>query len=200
MLAPAIPSIHPRELGSLPRSTRFIDVREPAEFEAPLGHLPHSELVPFSMLLASAQAWRADAPLLLICRSGARSLRAALLLAEKGFTALYNLEGGMLAVREAGLAVEGPDQEMHMTAFQVREAFCAAVRELYRGLLPPSCESLFEKPSAFSHPGRPSLLGALSRLEAQAQADGLAQGPLTLAVRQLRDAVALIQEPGASSS
>jgi len=97
----------PRELESLPASARRIDVREPSEFEGPLGHLPRAELVPLSTLPGAAAAWPRGEPLLLICRSGARSLKAARLLAEAGFGSLYNLEGGMLAVNEGGLPVEG---------------------------------------------------------------------------------------------
>lgn len=106
--APLIHALSPRELGSLPASARRIDVREPAEFHGPLGHLPGAELVPLATLPAAARAWPRAEPLLFICRSGARSMKAACLLAELGFTSLYNLEGGMLAVNEAGLALEAP--------------------------------------------------------------------------------------------
>ncbi|ADO75257.1 rhodanese-like domain-containing protein [Stigmatella aurantiaca] len=82
-------------------SIRRIDVREPAEFDGPLGHLPGAELVPLGSLPAAAASWSPHEPLLLICRSGARSMKAARWLAEQGFLQLYNLEGGMVAVREA---------------------------------------------------------------------------------------------------
>jgi rhodanese-related sulfurtransferase len=106
-----IHSIFPRELGSLPLSARRIDVREPVEFGGTLGHLPHSELVPLATLAEASAGWPRAEPLLLVCRSGARSLKAAQLLAERGFTSLYNLEGGMLAVNEAALPVERPSDE-----------------------------------------------------------------------------------------
>jgi rhodanese-related sulfurtransferase len=38
-------------------------------------------------------------------------MKAAGLLAELGFTSLYNLDGGMLAVNEAGLQVVRPSEE-----------------------------------------------------------------------------------------
>lgn len=104
----SIHSLLPHALGNLPASARRVDVREPSEFEGPLGHLPGAELVPLSTLPEKAAAWPRDVPLLLICRSGARSLKAARLLAELGFTSLYNLEGGMLAVNEAGRAPIAP--------------------------------------------------------------------------------------------
>lgn len=111
MLLVPIHSLAPDRLGSLPTYVRRIDVREPSEFEGPLGHLPRSELIPLAHLPTAAASWERAGPLLLICRSGARSLKAAQLLAGLGFTALYNLEGGMLAVHEAGLAVEGQRKE-----------------------------------------------------------------------------------------
>lgn len=90
----------PEQLGDLPHGTRRIDVREPIEFSGPLGHLPDAELVPLATLEAAAHEWRREVPILLICRSGARSARAAMLLAQLGFTRLYNLAGGMVAVRQ----------------------------------------------------------------------------------------------------
>ncbi len=46
-----------------------------------------------------------NAPLLIICRSGARSRYAANLLAKNGFTGIYNVEGGFLAWKQAKLPV-----------------------------------------------------------------------------------------------
>lgn len=93
--------IPPEALGTLPANTRRIDVREPVEFDGPLGHLPDSELVPMALAEAAARAWPKDEPLLLICRSGGRSARVALMLSGQGFQRLYNLAGGMAAVRSA---------------------------------------------------------------------------------------------------
>ncbi|MBZ4402230.1 rhodanese-like domain-containing protein [Myxococcus sp. MISCRS1] len=92
--------ITPAQLDTLAPGTRRIDVREPDEFTGPLGHLPGAELVPLDTLERVAVTWPREAPLLLICRSGGRSARAAGLLARAGFQHLYNLAGGMLAVRE----------------------------------------------------------------------------------------------------
>jgi sulfur dioxygenase len=94
---------------AMPSATavRRIDVREPSEFDGPLGHLPEAELVPLDSLPTAALSWSPAEPLLLICRSGNRSLKAARLLAERGFLQLFNLEGGMLAVRETERAQDG---------------------------------------------------------------------------------------------
>lgn len=194
MPSPMIHDIPPRELGSLPSSTRRIDVREPAEFEGMLGHLPRSELVPLATLLGAAEAWSRTEPLLLVCRSGARSMKAARMLAELGFTSLYNLEGGMLAVQEASLEVEGSGTGSRVSAGQARDSLCVAVRELYDSVTPPPCESLFDGSSAFPQPNRAVLLQALERLGARARADGLSAEAIDRTLRRMRDLMALVEE------
>lgn len=92
------------QLDSLGPEVRRIDVREPDEYTGPLGHLPETELVPLGTLEAVSATWPREAPLLLICRSGGRSAKAAQALARRGFKHLYNLAGGMLAVRETSTA------------------------------------------------------------------------------------------------
>jgi rhodanese-related sulfurtransferase len=98
--------IPPSAVARLGAEVRRIDVREPDEFNGPLGHLAGAELVPLGTLAAASAAWPREQPLLLICRSGGRSGKAAQLLASRGFSQLFNLTGGMLAVTEAGLPVE----------------------------------------------------------------------------------------------
>lgn len=99
-------NVRPARAVALIPSLRVIDVREPAEFVGELGHLPGAELVPLATLPERARAWRRNEPILLVCRSGNRSARAAEMLGEMGFERLFNLEGGMLAVNEQKLRVE----------------------------------------------------------------------------------------------
>ncbi len=99
MTPPPFKNIAPSRLDTLGPEVRRIDVREPDEYTGPLGHLPGAELVPLATLEAASATWPREAPLLLICRSGGRSATAAQALAQRGFTRLYNLAGGMLAVR-----------------------------------------------------------------------------------------------------
>lgn len=48
-------------------------------------------------------------PVLIYCRSGNRSVTAARILAKHGHTTLYNLAGGMIGWKKAGLPIEsGP--------------------------------------------------------------------------------------------
>lgn len=85
---------------------QLIDVREPSEFNAELGHIPGSELVPLGTLGLHFGRWDKAADLILICRSGGRSSRAAEALVAAGFTRVMNMAGGMLAYNAAGLPVE----------------------------------------------------------------------------------------------
>ena len=84
---------------------RVIDVREPGEFAGELGHIEGAELVPLGTLPEAARDWPRDAELVVVCRSGARSSRAAQVLKELGFERVVNMSGGMIAWNDAGLPV-----------------------------------------------------------------------------------------------
>jgi glyoxylase-like metal-dependent hydrolase (beta-lactamase superfamily II)/rhodanese-related sulfurtransferase len=75
---------------------RLIDVRQPEEFDGPLGHIDGAELVPLSTLDAVCKDWSKDEPLVLICRSSGRSDRATQALAARGFRRVASMAGGML--------------------------------------------------------------------------------------------------------
>jgi rhodanese-related sulfurtransferase len=88
------------------QATRIIDVREPSEFYGELGHIPTAELVPLDTLERAAHGWSKEVPLVMVCRSGARSAKAAALLVKLGFRDVVNLEGGTQGYVLAGLPVE----------------------------------------------------------------------------------------------
>ncbi len=92
-----IPEVEPEWLASHPNAGRIVDVREPNEFNNDLGHVQGSELVPLGTVASAAQSWIREAPLVLVCRSGGRSGKAALALQAMGFTRVVSLRGGMLA-------------------------------------------------------------------------------------------------------
>ena len=96
----------PLEVAAERGRARFIDVREPYEFTGELGHVPGSELVPLAGLERAARGWSHEHRLVIVCRSGARSGRAAAYLASVGFKDVINLAGGMIGWNEAGLPVE----------------------------------------------------------------------------------------------
>jgi rhodanese-related sulfurtransferase len=79
---------------------QLVDVREPAEVAR--GTLPGAVNIPLGELPARLAELDPGRRVVLLCRSGARSGRAAELLADRGFSDVVNLTGGMLAVGDAG--------------------------------------------------------------------------------------------------
>jgi rhodanese-related sulfurtransferase len=71
-----------------------LDVRTPDEYTG-LGHIPQAQLFPLHQLPAMVGQLQADAPTVLICQHGVRSMNATLWLQQQGFTQLYNLTNGM---------------------------------------------------------------------------------------------------------
>jgi rhodanese-related sulfurtransferase len=76
----------------------LIDVREPDELTGPLGKIPQSQNVPMEQLEKNPEQFPRNKTLVLICRSGHRSLDAADLLAEHGYV-VYSVDGGMQSWR-----------------------------------------------------------------------------------------------------
>jgi rhodanese-related sulfurtransferase len=98
--------IAPADLHRVLGTARIVDVREPHELGGELGHIPGVERAPLATVGARAAAWARDEVIVLVCRSGGRSARAAQALVSAGFRRVLNLAGGMLAYRAAGLPVE----------------------------------------------------------------------------------------------
>ena len=73
---------------------QLIDVREEFEFE--LSNL-NGLLIPLGGILIEADKIAKDIPVIVHCRSGARSAAAIMQLETQGFTNLYNLKGGIIA-------------------------------------------------------------------------------------------------------
>ena len=99
--------VQPHWLEEHLREVEVIDVREPDEFDGPLGHVPGARLMPLGSLLERSASLDRTRPLVIACRSGARSAHATVMLARAGFEKVANLSGGMLRWRTQGLAVEG---------------------------------------------------------------------------------------------
>jgi sulfur dioxygenase len=100
--------ITPEALEERLGSVQIIDVREPAEFDAELGHIAGARLIPLGQL-QQRRAGEIDParPVVLVCRSGTRSAQATLLLGKGGFARVANLAGGMLRWRAEGRASVG---------------------------------------------------------------------------------------------
>lgn len=78
---------------------QIIDVREPAEFADDLGHIKGARLIPLSGLSGRLDEIDRAQPVVTVCRSGARSAQAVVLLQKAGFADVANLAGGMLRWR-----------------------------------------------------------------------------------------------------
>jgi SulP family sulfate permease len=78
-----------------------IDVREPREFSQ--GHVPQAQLIPLPKIISDELDVPEDRELILVCRTGRRSIRAAQVIKQNGHSNVRILQGGMLAWEAAGL-------------------------------------------------------------------------------------------------
>ncbi|MFO1186700.1 MAG: rhodanese-like domain-containing protein [Alphaproteobacteria bacterium] len=88
-------------------AVQILDVREAEEFVGPLGHIKGARNIPLGALAARVAELAKDRPVVAVCRSGARSAQATVLLQKAGFTRVANLAGGMLAWRSGRHGAEG---------------------------------------------------------------------------------------------
>lgn len=100
-----VPTIPPEalwdRLHGAPPPPKVIDVREPREFKR--GHISGATSLPLPVLLAEPPDLPADRPVVLVCRGGRRSTRAAYTLRGQNHDNVVVLQGGMLAWEAAGL-------------------------------------------------------------------------------------------------
>lgn len=107
-----VPEIDSRELDKIlteaPDSIQLVDVRTPQEMA--LGVIPGAAMLPLHLVPLKADEWANDTrPLVIYCRSGARSAQACAFLAARGGDRQYiNLRGGILDWLRQGLRVTDP--------------------------------------------------------------------------------------------
>ena len=98
--------VEPSELHKKLNQVKLIDVRQPDEFTGELGHVPGSELMVLDTLPDHLTTLSKDHTIVFICRSGARSARAAAFAKMNGYEHVYNMLGGMLLWNNLQLPVE----------------------------------------------------------------------------------------------
>ncbi|MCB0974618.1 MAG: rhodanese-like domain-containing protein [Actinobacteria bacterium] len=79
------------------KNGQIIDVRTPDEVRS--GMLPGAKNIPVGELGSRLGEIDKERPVLVVCRSGARSSRAAKMLSKAGYPDVINLSGGMMAYR-----------------------------------------------------------------------------------------------------
>jgi glyoxylase-like metal-dependent hydrolase (beta-lactamase superfamily II)/rhodanese-related sulfurtransferase len=99
--------IAPEALEEHAASIQIVDVRERDEFNGPVGRIHGARWIPLGELPARVAELARDRPVVAVCRSGARSAQASVLLSKAGFADVANLAGGMLRWRAQGHPVEG---------------------------------------------------------------------------------------------
>lgn len=88
------------------KNALVLDVREQSEYDA--GRIINSRLIPLGKLkerIGELEKYRVR-PIVVVCRSGARSASATALLNKLGFTQVHNLNGGIMAWQKANLPLE----------------------------------------------------------------------------------------------
>lgn len=98
--------VEARDWLKLNPAAQLIDVRTPEEYAQ--DHLTGAKLIPVQELEGRTGEIDREKPVLLYCRSGKRSQKAADILKARGFKTVRQIEGGIIAWKEKGLPVEPP--------------------------------------------------------------------------------------------
>lgn len=94
-------NVGPEDLyAHLSEDVLVVDVRTPEEFAQ--GHVPGAKNYPLQSIDVWWRELLKDKPVYLYCHSGNRSRQAAEYLKGRGFTNLYNVQGGVLAIERMG--------------------------------------------------------------------------------------------------
>ena len=93
-----------RRLMASRKDLLLVDIRSPQEFSQ--GSIAGAQNIPFIDIMEGRHQLPKDKPLLLICSIGGRSFAAVQLLQEKGYTEVYNLDGGLQAWSRASLPLQ----------------------------------------------------------------------------------------------
>lgn len=166
----SVPEITAREAHAQLDTFHPVDVREEHEFHGPLGRLPGARWIPLGALEERLRELPKDRPILVVCRSGARSAKACTRLREAGFDAT-NLAGGMIAWNRAELPIE---ETRPRFLVELRDAIVAWLAQVTRR--PPSAVAdelrawLSQSDASFEDPTQAALDWLLDLSEASLDA------------------------------
>ena len=97
----AVAAINPQAFQALIASNKpvfILDVRQQDEYDA--GHVDRAVLIPLNDLPNRYSELPKDKPIVVYCRSGARSARAVAFLRAQGFANAFSLSGGFMGWTE----------------------------------------------------------------------------------------------------
>jgi len=105
----------------------LLDVRQPEEYED--GHIPGAMFIPLGELEARQEELERDKKIITYCRSGHRSIAAAIALCGLGFKDISSLEGGILNWRyETILGMPEARPELVTEAADVKDILMLAIK------------------------------------------------------------------------
>jgi rhodanese-related sulfurtransferase/rubrerythrin len=105
----------------------LLDVRQPEEYE--VGHIPGAMLIPLGELEIRKDELDPNRKIIAYCRSGRRSIAAAIALCGLGFKSVYHLDGGILAwTYETIAGIPETKPELIAEAAEVRDVFVLAIK------------------------------------------------------------------------
>ena len=100
-----VKDVSPEQVKNAQNDLVIIDVRENDEWNAELGHIDTAKLINLATIPDNLSQIPKDKPVVMVCRSGGRSARAAAFLQQQGYTQVYNMFGGMMLWNRTNLPV-----------------------------------------------------------------------------------------------
>ena len=88
------------------KNALVLDVREDSEYQS--GHILNAASITLGKLrerVGELEKYR-ELPIVVICRSGNRSITACVILGKQGFSQVYNLTGGLMAWQKSNLPLQ----------------------------------------------------------------------------------------------
>jgi rhodanese-related sulfurtransferase/rubrerythrin len=105
----------------------LLDVRQPEEYED--GHIPGATFIPLGELEARQEELDRDKKIITYCRSGHRSMAAAIALCGLGFKDVHHLEGGILNWRYDTISgIPEANPELVTEAADVKDILMLAIK------------------------------------------------------------------------
>ncbi len=99
--------VDPAYVAEIPaKGVHLIDVRTQAEVAQ--GVIDGAIHIPLHLLPLRAADIPQDKPVVIYCRTGARSAQACAFMASKGYNNMHNLAGGIMAWARSGNVLSGP--------------------------------------------------------------------------------------------